>query len=186
VGQQIGTTAVDSVALAVGGVVTGKIVSGVKGGTAADTVTNEVAALERIGQNPVGPVLEGKAPNSVLNQQLINDLNAGKLPGTPIGGPGTPREMPISPNPSATAENFANGFFGGTKPSNATPIPNCSGCWYAKASDGTFVTYRPAGQASAGTLPTTATVEVNSPTINALNASSNGQQSVLKLKFQSN
>jgi filamentous hemagglutinin len=127
--------------------------------------------------------LGGKAPNSDLNQQLFNDLYAGKLPGTPIGGLGTPREMPASPNPSATAEDFANRFFGGTKPSDATPIPGCDGCWYARSNDGTVVTYRPAGQASEKTLSTTATVDINSPSVNHLNASKNGDPQYLKLKF---
>lgn len=46
-------------------------------------------------------------------QEVINDLNAGRLPGKPIGGPGTPREMPATGNPNAVAEEFALGFFGG-------------------------------------------------------------------------
>jgi len=70
-------------------------------------------------------------------------------------------------------------FLGGETPQNAIPIAGCDGCWRAQTTDGTWVTYRPAGQASSETLSTTATVEVNSKTTgNALN---NG--SVLKLKF---
>ena len=56
---------------------------------------------------------------------------------------------------------------------------NCPGCWSAKAADGTYVTYRPAGNASSGTLDTTASVGLNSPSIKALNAG----KPELKLKF---
>jgi filamentous hemagglutinin len=137
-----------------------------------------LAALNRIRENPNGSSLNEKAPNSVLNRQQVNELNAGKLPGRPIRGPGSPREMPASPNPSATAEDFATKLLNDSS-IPLEPIENCIGCWVAHATDGRHVTYRPAGQASVGTLPTTATVEFNSTaTHNALNA-----KKVLKLKF---
>jgi hypothetical protein len=50
--------------------------------------------------------------------------------------------------------------------------------FFAKLPDGAFVTYRPAGAAGPKTPDTTATVEVNDPTINPMNGSE-----VLKLKF---
>lgn len=121
-------------------------------------VADEAAALGRIGENVSGPALNGKAPNTVLNQQLVSDLNAGKLPGSSIGGPGTPRGMPSSPNPSATAEDFALKVLG-REPTQSELARglymnggNCPGCWSAKAADETYVTYRPAGNVSAGTL----------------------------------
>jgi filamentous hemagglutinin len=132
---------------------------------------------------PELPSTTGSRTAYRTNQQFIDDLNAGRLPGNPIGGPGTPREMPASRNPSATAQDFAYQFFGGSAPTNAKPITGCDGCWRAQTSDGTWVTYRPAGQASADTLPTTATVEVNGAAINGLNASSKGKATILKLKF---
>jgi hypothetical protein len=89
-------------------------------------VADEIAALNRIGRSANGPTLNGKAPNSVLNQKAISDLAEGKLPGNPIGGVGkpyTPREMPGSLNPSATAEDFASRWFGTTStPNIAKPI----------------------------------------------------------------
>jgi hypothetical protein len=47
-----------------------------------------------------------------------------------------------------------------------------------KLADGTYITYRPPGVSSEDTAPTTATVEINSPEIRALNR---GKR--LKLKF---
>ena len=159
---------------------------GADGGVVAD----EAAALGRIGGNANGPVLNGKAPNTVLNQQAVNDLANGLLPGItknpntglPDAVPriGVPREMPGSPNPSATAEDFANRLFGGTStPANAKPIPNCNGCWNATNADGVAVTYRPASTASADTAASTASVDINfKPNGNAINGGK-----PVKLKF---
>jgi len=152
-------------------------------GKSDDLVRAETEALDRIGQKPSGPDLAGKAPNSILNQQLLKDLNSGNLPGRPIGLPGTPREMPRSPNPTATAEDFALQFFGGEPPIKSLPIEKCNGCWRAQTPEGSWVTFRPAGQASADTLPTTATVEINDRSINTLNSSPKGKPNILKLKF---
>jgi filamentous hemagglutinin len=44
--------------------------------------------------------------------------------------------------------------------------------------DGTFITFRPAGQAGSRTVDSTANVDINDPTINALNGGPR-----LKLKF---
>ncbi len=44
--------------------------------------------------------------------------------------------------------------------------------------DGAYITFRPAGQASAETEPTTASVDINDSNINQLNAGK-----MLKLKF---
>lgn len=95
-------------------------------------------------------------------------MKAGKIPGKPVGGNGTPREVPSSLNPNETAESFAQNVLGRTPTVEelATGAKmnrgNCPGCWIAKAGDGTWVTYRPAGNASSSTLSTTATVELNS------------------------
>jgi hypothetical protein len=160
--------------------------SGVNGGT----VDDETAALGRIGGNANGPVLNEKPSNTVLNQQAVNDLLDGSLPGITknpktgmpdvIPRTGVPREMPGSINPSATAEDFASRLFGRTSPpANAEPIANCPGCWKAQTTDGTFVIYRPASTASGKTSQTTASVDINIGS--GGNALNNG--SVLKLKF---
>nr|WP_313658504.1 hemagglutinin repeat-containing protein [Achromobacter ruhlandii] len=142
----------------------------------------ETAALDRIARNPKGPDHENKAPNSAVNAQALIDLKAGKLPGTPGKDLGSPRSMPASANPNATAENFAEQIFDGARIDKFL-LDDCPGCWVAKTADGTSVTYRPAGQASARTSSTTATVEVNNDTIKALNVGKNGKANVLKLKF---
>ncbi|WP_155865121.1 hemagglutinin repeat-containing protein [Achromobacter xylosoxidans] len=145
-------------------------------------VDAETAALDRIARNPKGPDHENKAPNSVVNAQALIDLKAGKLPGTPGKDLGSPRSMPASANPNATAEHFAEQIFDGARIDKLL-LDDCPGCWRAEAADGTWVTYRPGGQASARTSSTTATVEVNNDTIRALNADKNGEGNVLKLKF---
>lgn len=149
-------------------------------------LANEIAALERIRNNPKGPALSQRPPGTVANQQAVNDLQAGRLPGQPIGGPGTPREMPASSAPSATAEDFAIRALG-REPTQAEKAigsrmnkGDCAGCWVASPDEGkSFITYRPAGKASAETAPTTSTVEINYR--EAGNQINNGKP--LKLKF---
>ncbi|WP_258042029.1 hemagglutinin repeat-containing protein [Pseudomonas syringae] len=145
-------------------------------------VEAEKAALDRIAQSDKGPDLSNKAPNSNLNTLAVKRLQTGELPGSSIGGPGTPREMPATPNPTATANDFVSKVFNGAQIAKKS-IPNCDGCWRAQTSDGAWVTYRPAGQASGATSSTTATVEINSTTINNLNANGSGRAQILKLKF---
>lgn len=90
--------------------------------------------------------------------------------------------MPASNSPNATAEDFVNKLFRNS-PIKKDPISGCEGCWRAQTSDKAWVTYRPAGQASSATSPTTATVEINSPAIKELNANAKGIGQQLKLKF---
>lgn len=147
---------------------------------------SESAALERIRNNPKGPDLSQRPPGTVANQQAVNDLQAGRLPGQPIGGPGTPREMPASIAPSATAEDFAIKALGRDPTQAERAIGSrmnkgdCAGCWVASPDEGkSYITYRPAGKASAETAPTTSTVEINYR--EAGNQINNGKP--LKLKF---
>lgn len=98
--------------------------------------------------------------------------------------------LPESPNPSATAEDFALRVLGRNPTAEELTRGsrmnkgNCQGCWHAENVDGITVTYRPAGKASKDTLPSTATVELNGPdTINKLNLDKNGEASEIKLKF---
>lgn len=131
---------------------------------------------------------------SALNKNLVQRLLEGKLPGKPIdpAKPWAPREMAATSNPNKAAEDFALQFFGGNMPRPDQYInkglPNvggrpCPECWVAKAPDGTTVTYRPAGFASDGTLPTTASVDLNSARIKQLNVDSLGKGTIVKLKF---
>ena len=135
-------------------------------------VADELAALGRIRENPNGLNLAGKTEHSVLNQQMVKDLRAGKIPGKPSDSrPGSPREVAPSLNPNATAEDFAQAVLGRSPTAKEFAEGarmnkgNCPGCWIAQASDKTWVVYRPAGSASSATLPTTATVELNNRTL---------------------
>ena len=122
--------------------------------------------------------------------RLARELQNGKLPGTLQNNrKSTAREMPASQNPNATAEKFAETFLG-RKPTSIERLDGakllkgkCVGCWNAKMPDGTFVTYRPAGNASSSTSTTTATVEINSSALNQLNIGKKGKPTSLKFKF---
>jgi hypothetical protein len=161
-------------------------------GARGSKVAEEGAALRRIADNKNGLDLADKAPNSVLNQQAIKDLADGKLPGitynSKTGLPdttirsGVPREMPSSPNPNATAEDFALRMLG-RQPTRQEVAQgeamfggNCPGCWVGRNQDGIAITFRPAGKATR-TSNDTASVDINFTT-NSLN---NGRP--LKLKF---
>lgn len=158
----------------------------VGGSITASITANQ--ALSKISTN-IGTALVGKSPSSALNLQAIENLNSGLLPGSTSGKLGSPREMPTSINPNATAQDFAMQFLG--RPPTAAELArgsammqgNCAGCWIAINADGAVISFRPAGKASDGTLPTTATVEINSPTINNLNIDTKGKPTQLKLKF---
>ncbi len=116
-------------------------------------------------------------------QDAARNIRSGVLPGREIGGPGTPRTMPSTVTPTASAEEFALSILGrGPTPAEIAKGErmfgnNCPGCWIGEASDGTNITYRPAGS-STGSLPTTATVEVKSATILATTG-----KKVAKFKF---
>lgn len=180
---------------ALGGHTLGTVATGTVGAAAvgdevveqvARRVDDEIAALERMGANSSGAALIEKAPNSVLNEYYVRQLDEGNLPGTAIGGLGTPREMPVSPNPSASAEDFALRVLGRSPTAEELAVGasmnhgNCLGCWRASPDGGnTFIVYRSAGGAGADTLRTTSTVEINyRSAMNPLNAGK-----PLKLKF---
>ncbi|MBB5866586.1 VENN motif pre-toxin domain-containing protein, partial [Xanthomonas sp. 3058] len=122
--------------------------------------------------------IRGDGLNKKTAQDVLNEIQAGGLPGRPISGLGTPREMPATSDPDLAAETLAKEFFGGVKPSDATNMKN--GSWRAKTPDGTWVTYRPAGIASDKTLQTTASLDINGKSVNLANG---GEHNVLKLKF---
>ncbi len=99
----------------------------------------------------------------------------GKLPGTQAKADGV-RTMPASEDPNATALAYTHNAYNGQTPSLLTPLDG--GGFIAKMPDGSFIIFRPAGQASAKTEPTTASVDINDPTVKQLNGGA-----VLKLKF---
>ncbi len=115
---------------------------------------------------PAGTVVEAMAPNGVL-------------PDESASGPGSPRTMPASDEPNRAALEFIARAYNGQEPASIDrPETLAPGGFVALLPDGTYITFRPAGQAGPLTLDSTASVDVNSPTIRALN----GNRS-LKLKF---
>jgi hypothetical protein len=130
---------------------------------------------------PPPPPEPPEAPRSetapVVSPRTVADavLRNGKLPGT-AEQDSTVRTMPASNNPTATAKDYATGLYDGQIPKSQKPLGD--GGFIAELSDGSFVTFRPAGQASDKTEPTTATVDINDTKIKQLNGGR-----VLKLKF---
>ncbi|MEA9589742.1 hypothetical protein VC279_22540 [Xanthomonas sp. WHRI 10064A] len=86
--------------------------------------------------------------------------------------------MPATSNPNLAAEILAKEFFEGTKPGDVINMKG--GAWRAKAPDGSWVTYRPAGIASNTTQQTTASLEIDGK---SNNLTGGGGTNVLKLKF---
>nr|WP_246408003.1 hypothetical protein [Neisseria musculi] len=147
---------------------------------------NRLGTRERVDRNVQETRTHRSQTELARAGQLANELKNGKLPGTPIGKLGTPRTMPASINPNATAERFAETFLGrrptqeelrrGMKMNRG----NCAGCWNAQMADGSTIIYRPAGKASRATDINTATVEIHkSSKFTPLN----GNNELLKFKF---
>ena len=88
---------------------------------------------------PPGTVAEAVAPNGVL-------------PGASDRGPESPRTMPASDDPNRAALDFvAKAYNGETPVSVRTPENLSPGGFVALLPDGTYITFRPAGQASSRT-----------------------------------
>jgi hypothetical protein len=90
---------------------------------------------------------------------------------------GIPRTMPASDDPDLTARAYVSKIFNGQRPMSLTRLGE-SGGFVVKMPDDTYITFRPAGQASERTPASTASVDINGPAINALNGGAR-----LKLKF---
>ena len=115
---------------------------------------------------PQGAVADAVAPNGVL-------------PGESGGGPNSPRTMPASDNPNAAALNYIGSVYNGQTPTSVLTGDNLPpGAFVVTMPDGTFITFRPAGQAGPRTLDSTANVDINSPSIRALTGGA-----ALKLKL---
>jgi hypothetical protein len=103
----------------------------------------------------------------------------GILPGTSEGGPNSPRTMLASDDPNAAALNYIGSIYNGQTPTSVQTGGNLPpGSFVVTMPDGTFITFRPAGQAGPRTLDSTASVDINGPTVNVLNGGD-----PLKLKF---
>jgi hypothetical protein len=152
-------------------------------------VANNDAVMSDVGGQSVAQIIEPEppppepealrpaenapaAPTGTVAEAVLRN---GGLPGMPQ--PGTwARTMPASHNPTATAKDYAIGLYNGQRPTSEKPLGD--GGFIARLPDGSFITFRPAGQASNKTEPTTATVDINDPKIKQLNG---GRER--KLKF---
>ena len=119
--------------------------------------------------------------SSGLGQGLARRRNRAKrkCAGWRLKGSDFARTMPPSDDPNNAALRYIVDIMEGQRPvsfRSGGDLP--SGGFVIELPDGTFVTYRPAGQASFRTDPATATVDVNGPGINMLNR---GRK--LELKF---
>jgi hypothetical protein len=149
-----------------------------------DTVATDVSGLN-VAQiiEPEPPPIEPpeaprpaeSAPGASTGTVAEAALRGRELPGTAEPGTST-RTMPASNNPTATAKDYAIGLYKGQIPKSQKAVGD--GGFIVELSNGSFVTFRPAGQASDKTEATTATVEINDTKINQLNGGR-----ALKLKF---
>jgi hypothetical protein len=101
----------------------------------------------------------------------------GELPGT-AENLGNPRAMEASDDPASEAQKYIDRITTGRTYARQKSRLDALGGRVIKLSDGTYITYRPPGVSSSDTLRTTASVDLNSTEIKAMN----GGQS-LKLKF---
>jgi hypothetical protein len=86
--------------------------------------------------------------------------------------------MPASDDPDSAAQKYIGSITAGRTPERQKSRLDAVGGYVIKLSDGTYIAYRPPGVGGRDTLPTTASVDINSQEIRSLN---DGE--VLKLKF---
>lgn len=122
----------------------------------------------------------GESPASPIVPRSVADIVApdGVLPGDLVSGSPGGRNMPASPDPNAAALAYVEALFQDNPPLFVRPIDPVSGAFYAQLSDGSFVTYRPAGVSSERTPSDVASVDINGPEIKERNG-----DKALKLKF---
>ena len=125
---------------------------------------------------PETPRPEESTP-AIRTKSSFEDLVNGRFPGAATSV-GAPRTMSASDDPASAAQSFIRQLTAGR---DFVPIAtdfDTQGGYVFQLADGTYITYRPPGAASGKTAPTTASVDVDSPRIKAMNG---GQR--LKLKF---
>jgi len=84
--------------------------------------------------------------------------------------------MPASDDPDAAARAYVAKIYNGQTPDSVRSEGD--GGFVVKMPDGAYITFRPAGQASWRTLPSTASVDIHDAVIDALNGGT-----PVKLKF---
>jgi Phage portal protein len=126
---------------------------------------------------PPSPSEPPEAPRSAAPTGTVAHAIApdGKLPGV-ADKLGDPRTMPASDDPDAAARAYVAKIYNGQTPESVRPEGD--GGFVVKMPDGAYIIFRPAGQASWRTLPSTASVDINDAVVNTLNGGT-----PLKLKF---
>ncbi len=109
--------------------------------------------------------------------ESLEDMGNGKFPGVAVKL-GDPRTMPASDDPASEAQAYMDRLAAGQTFVPVKSKLDSLGARIIRLANGTYITYRPPGVASEDTAPTTASIDINSPKINAMNGGR-----VLKLKF---
>jgi hypothetical protein len=86
--------------------------------------------------------------------------------------------MPASDDPGSEADKFIRGLTTGRAYAPVKTDLDAQGGYVIQLDDGTYITYPPPGVSSEDPDPTTASVDINSPQIRAMNS---GKR--LKFKF---
>jgi Phage portal protein len=107
----------------------------------------------------------------------LEEITSGKFPGV-AKSLGDPRTMPASGDPGSAADKFIRGLTTGRTYVPVKTNLDAQGGYVIQLDDGTYITYRPPGVSSEDTDPTTASVDINSPELEAMN-----RGRPLKLKF---
>jgi hypothetical protein len=115
--------------------------------------------FEPLGGAPTGDGAEATPAGTVADAVAPG----GTLPGVP-GDARNIRIMPAS-DPNLTARAYMQKIFNGQTPDSMDPLGDQGG-FVVKMQDGTYITFRPAGQSSWMTPSSTATVDINSPKLN--------------------
>ena len=122
------------------------------------------------------PLVEGAPAATAFS---LEDMANGKFPGV-AAKPGAPRAMAASDDPTSAAQAYMDGLAAGQTYTPVKSKLDSLGARIIKLADGTYITYRPPGVASEDTAPTTASIDINSPKINAMNGGRNPEIKIPK------
>jgi hypothetical protein len=139
-----------------------------------------------VGDDAVDPLEQAQPPESprptesapgTPTEFSLEEIANGKFPGV-AKSLGDPRTMPASDDPGSEADKFIRGLTTGRAYAPVKTDLDAQGGYVIQLDDGTYITYPPPGVSSEDPDPTTASVDINSPQIRAMNS---GKR--LKFKF---
>ncbi len=145
----------------------------------SDASGSDVAQVTEPEPLPFEPEMQRPQESAPAGQAefSLEDMTNGQFPGV-AARPGIPRVMPASNDPAYEAQGFIHRLTMGRTYTEEESGLQSQGGRVIRLADGTYITYRPPGTSSERTDPTTASVDINSPRINA---AYRGRS--LKLKF---